>query len=154
MIALATYDAAALFAPTIEAHSQIGIDFAEILERRVREHTTPKVESLVAEIQQIALESAHEAVRVIDEDTVFAATSFARLLPWSLPFPEVAPDPDGEISFDWFGGSGKMFSVSVNSAGRIAYAGRFGDKSKVNGMEYLSQVLPSEVMRGIVRATR
>jgi hypothetical protein len=70
-----------------------------------------------------------------------------------MPVPEVTSDPDGEISFDWFGSEGKMFSVSLNRNRRIAYAGRFGEMSKVHGIEQLSEVCPPEILRGIAKAT-
>ena len=90
----------------------------------------------------------------VSHETAWKAVAFARLLPRGLPIPEIAPDPDGEISFDWIGRSGKMFSVSIGSDGRISYAGRFGDKSKTHGTEQLSEILPREILFGIEKALR
>jgi hypothetical protein len=118
----------------------------------------PSTDWLIFEIEQLwAIHGweGHPADNevAVDLDTAIAAVQFACSLPRSMPIPEVISDPDGEISFDWFGLAGKMFSVSVNKHGRIAYAGRFGNKSKVYGIEQLSEVCPPEVLRGIEKAT-
>lgn len=115
------------------------------------------VEWLISEINQVAQESApaggsSAGVVPVDEDTKRMATKFAAMLPLSIQLPEVAADPDGEISFDWLGPSGKMFSVSVDRNGRLAYAGRFGNKTKKNGVEQLSETCPPEIILGIERA--
>ena len=145
----------ALTAPTICAFSEA----AETVDRAVKEGllhlARPRMELLVSEIGQVVKEAATEAgedVAPVDIETASAAFQFAYSLPWSLPTPEVAPDSDGDISFDWLGPSGKMFSVSVNKAGRVAYAGRFSDKSKIHGIEQLSTACPQTIIRGIARA--
>jgi hypothetical protein len=114
----------------------------------------PRIEPLISEIWQIVADSAASEGGVrVDPEAAWAAMNFAYSLPLSLPAPELAPDADGEIMFDWIGPSGKMFSVSVGKSGRIAYAGRFEDGSKVHGMERFSTACPREVVRGIARAT-
>jgi len=139
-------------------HAEAGAgDVAAGLSQRIqdfREHyDRPRMDILIPEIQGLIESSvvgtAGAQVIPVDSETVNRAIAFARLLPKSLPLPEVAPDPDGEISFDWTGSSGRMFSVSINGMGRLAFAGRFGDKSKIHGTEDFSGQLPSEVLRGI-----
>jgi hypothetical protein len=108
--------------------------------------------ALVAESQAARSSGADEIP--VDRETATLAMKFVRLLPRSMPLPEVAPDPDGEISFDWLGDGGKVFSVSINKRGRLAYAGRFGEESKVHGIEQLSEMCPGEILFGIEKATR
>jgi len=131
-------------------------DAARRIEDQVREglrhYGEPRIEMLRSDIEQMAADA--DATIRIDVQTIQAAVEFASLLPRSLPAPEVAPDPDGDISFDWLGRSGKIFSVSIDASGRLAYAGRFGEKSKVHGTEQLSEVCPQEIIRGIAKATR
>lgn len=138
--------------------SEEALSIGRLQEESLRHFAEPRIESLAAEIDQLVSESGSEvfaeASIPVDTHTAFAALQFARMLPWSLPLPEVASDPDGDISFDWMGPSGKMFSVSVNRTGRIAYAGRFGERSRIHGTEQLSEACPQEIMRGISRATR
>jgi hypothetical protein len=150
------YDGAvALEAPRIDASSDAARHVKELVEDGLRHLAAPKVEALASEIEQIVEESSETAGGApVDAATAAAAIQFAYLLPWSLPTPEVASDADGEISFDWIGASGKMFSVCVDRTGRIAYAGRFGPRSKIHGIEQLSTTCPQEIVRGIRRASR
>lgn len=121
---------------------------------RVAEEDAPsRIEQLLSEIDEVVRESALAGSLPADEDTKRMAIKFAALLPTSIPIPEIASDPDGEISFDWLGPSDKIFSVSVDKNGRLAYAGRFGEKRKINGVEQLSEICPPEVLLGIERAT-
>ena len=59
---------------------------------------------------------------LVDSATLLLAQRFLAALPSELAAPELAVDPDGEISFDWFGRSGRNFSVSLRSDGRVAIA--------------------------------
>jgi len=145
----------ALTAPTVRAFSDAAESVDRVIEEGLRHLAKPRMELLASEIEQVLEETAREAgggFVPVDIETASAALQFAYSLPWSLPNPEVAPDPDGDISFDWLGPSGKMFSVSVNKTGRVAYAGRFGDRSKIHGIEQISTVCPQEIIRGIARA--
>jgi hypothetical protein len=147
----------ALKMPLINASSEAARFVDSVIKEGLQHFAKPKVESLVSDIEQLVKESqqsGHGETSSIDLETAARAIEFAYLLPWSLPAPEIAPDPDGEIMFDWIGPSRKMFSVSVNRVGRIAYAGRFGERSKVHGIEQLSDICPQEIARGIARATR
>jgi hypothetical protein len=109
-------------------------------------------DQLVSEIHEVARESLVMGFVPANEDTQQMAIKFAKLLPTSITAPEIGVDPDGEISFDWLGASNKIFSVSVDSHGRLAYAGRFGEKQKINGVEQLLENCPPEIIRGIKRA--
>ncbi len=153
-----TYDEG--FAPATPAEVEAGREAAYVrreLERLLRDYAAPRLQPLVLEIENLSFEgrkteNLEPGAIPVDEETAGAAISFARLLPRSLPAPEVSPEADGEISFDWVGLEGRMFTVSIDRTGRIAYAGRFGDKSKIHGTEQLSQACPAEIIRGIARA--
>jgi|SRR5579863_2646847 hypothetical protein len=146
----------ALVARITDAYSDAAQRVDRIIEEGLRHYAEPRMEILVSEIQEIMAESAREAgggVMPVDLlGAAVAALSFAYTLPRSLPNPEVALDADGDITFDWLGSSGKMFSVAVSRTGRIAYAGRFGDKSKIHGIDQLSASCPQEIIRGVARA--
>jgi len=131
--------------------SDAAVSLRQLLKKAFEEYSKPRTQLIEPEIMALVEESQGEAGRV-EEETARTALNFLLLLPRSLPVPEVSADPDGEISFDWIGDSGKMFSVSVNKEGRIAYAGRFGEKSKVHGIEPLSETCPLEIIRGIRRS--
>jgi len=71
-------------------------------------------------------------------------------LPSDLPRPEVAVDPDGEISLDWNAGREKVFAISVGKNGRLSYAGIFGE-NRIRGVEYFENEVPSSVMDNLRR---
>lgn len=120
-----------------------------LLEESYDHYLEPRLDLLLPEIRSLVTSDETP----VDLDTVQAAEQFARLLPRFGALPEVSADPDGEISFDWLGPSKKVFSVSVNKDLRLAYAGWFGEKSRVHGTEQLGEGCPQEIVRGIEKAT-
>lgn len=132
---------------------------AELLERRLREvqehYSEPRRQLLEPEILALADTGETDSECVTpNKETIRQAMTFAMMLPKSLPIPEVSRDPDGEISFDWIGNFGRIFSVSIGPHGRLSYAGRFSDKSKVHGVEALSETLPREILLAIEKVVR
>jgi hypothetical protein len=53
---------------------------------------------------------------------------------------ELSPETDGEMAFEWYGEEGSILSISVGSSGSLAFAGRFSDTNKVNGVQVLEQL--------------
>lgn len=128
---------------------------ANSVDNRIRQsighYLEPRLSLLIPEIESLSGESDGE--KNADPETVRAALRFAYCLPRFALLPEVSVDPDGEISFDWLTRSGDMFSVSINKQNRLAYAGWFGEKSRIHGVEQLAETCPPEIIRGIQRAT-
>lgn len=135
--------------------SEAAKELRERLSTVLEHYSSPRLDLLVPEIMSLVVTdplSEDREQESVSRETANQARRFAVLLPKSLPIPEISADPDGEISFDWVSNTGKMFSVSIDETGRIAYAGRFGERSKIHGVEQLSDPLPQEVLRGIERA--
>lgn len=82
--------------------------------------------------------------------SVMKAVEFIDALPKNLPTPEIAVDPDGEISFDWYGGVRRQVSISVSPVGVLSYAGMFGS-DYVRGKERLQGSLPNHLLDYIRR---
>lgn len=83
--------------------------------------------SVIERIDELALECAGdgwdgEDGLCIPPEVIERAVGFVRALPDGLPLPEVAPEPDGSISFDWIVTRTRMFSVSVGTTNRFAFA--------------------------------
>jgi len=155
MIASATLDSPLVYTRTEKGASEPARVIAEHLRLVCEHYSKPRREILEPEIMALlGSDTGNEESVAVSDETARQALAFAMLLPRAMPIPEVAPDPDGEISFDWIGKSGKMFSVSISADGRISYAGRFGDKSKTHGIEQLSEVFPREILLGIEKAIR
>lgn len=82
------------------------------------------------------------------EADLFTALRFLNTLPMSTPSPEVAVDPDGEFSFDWYNGPRNVLSVSIGQSGRISYAAHIGRK-RYHGTEYFSDELPVAIIENL-----
>lgn len=88
----------------------------------------------------------------ITKDAYFEAKRFIKSLlsiP-SFPFPEIVPEPTGEIGFEWYKGKQQVFIVSVSGKNELVYAGLFGP-NKVHGTEYFGDSLPSIVITNLKR---
>ncbi len=101
-----------------------------------------------------ALQEAYQAAQVegwdgegaatVEASTYYFADQFLRLLPTTVPNPEIVADTDGEILFEWDLGRRRVFSVSVGRDGTLSFAGLFG-YAKIHGTEHLGEVLPSAI---------
>ena len=100
---------------------------------------------------QEALDAAYATAQVDDWDgegsarvepsTYVYASQFLRLLPSTIPVPDIAADADGEILFEWDLGCRRVFSVSVGRDGTLTFAALFGH-TKTHGTEHLHEALP------------
>lgn len=83
----------------------------------------------------------------IQMGSVQHARKLVRALPTNFPAPEVAADPDGEVSVEWYRSPNWVFSISVGQEGTLTYAGRFGRVNRVRGIEEgMTDELPSKIM--------
>lgn len=80
------------------------------------------------------------------------ASKFLEMLPISLPAPEVAPEPDGEVALEWFGSGNRVFSVSLNGSANVSYAGYFENGATAHGTEIFNDSVPLAILQGIARA--
>ncbi|MDA2925100.1 hypothetical protein MYX65_10720 [Acidobacteria bacterium AH-259-L09] len=78
------------------------------------------------------------------------ALEFLEALPTTLPAPDVAVEPDGEIAFEWYVRPRWVFSVSVGRDNELTYAGLFG-RSKTHGTEYFADELPKTIIENLDR---
>ena len=83
-------------------------------------------------------------------DGYVKAEKFIKALPANIPAPEVAIDPDGEISLEWYRAPRRVFSVSIGSNDEMTYAGVFG-KSNAHGTETFNFQIPTPVLINLRR---
>lgn len=80
------------------------------------------------------------------------AREFLKALPASLASPELAVDPDDSaISLEWYGGYRKVFSVSINTSGRLACAGLDGTDQWHAALQFDGTNLPPFITESIKR---
>ena len=85
----------------------------------------------------------------IDENAVLNAEEFVRALPAGVSVPEFAPEPDGSISLDWIESQHRIFSVSVGSGARLAYAWLDGTDRGHAVARFDGLTIPERILDGI-----
>ena len=88
--------------------------------------------------------------RPIDRRAYGAALRFLQALPTTTPVPDVSVDPDGEVDVLWHVRPTETFSVSVGPAGRLTYAGLFGDTQSY-GTEWFGNEIPQTILLNLSR---
>jgi len=83
-------------------------------------------------------------------EAVANAYVFIEAFPSNVPMPQVAIDPDGEVSFDWFHTPRRQFSISIGANNVLFYAGLFGS-DKVSGRERFQGAVPRTFIDHIKR---
>ncbi|HWP90751.1 MAG TPA: hypothetical protein VNN20_00935 [Thermodesulfobacteriota bacterium] len=68
----------------------------------------------------------------------------------NVPMPEITPEPDGDIAFEWNDGHGRTFLFSIDDNQTLTYAGIFG-AGKTHGFEILGDFLPGVVIYNLKR---
>lgn len=86
----------------------------------------------------------------VTSDTLASALRFARLIPPTVPVPDIRPDQDGDVSFDWSTSARNVLSVSVSSTGLLHYAALFGF-NRVHGVENFAGFLPIAIRTNLRR---
>ncbi len=78
-------------------------------------------------------------------------------LPRITPCPEISASPNGEIIFEWRKEKDRGVIVSIGPNGEMGYAGIFGMKSRIRGMEFFDETdeaIPEEILENIQRLFR
>ncbi len=86
----------------------------------------------------------------VDLNSFNEAERFIRALPTTVREPEIAVDPDGEISLEWYLEPRKVFSISIGKRNEITYAGLYGP-NKTYGREYFDDEIPKAIFDNLDR---
>jgi len=84
-------------------------------------------------------------------ESYFRAKRFIEALPANFPAPEVALDPDGEVSLEWYRPPGRVFTVSIGTNDELTYAGKFSPSKKTHGTEPFTGEIPKVILDNIRR---
>lgn len=85
----------------------------------------------------------------IDPLAVTNAIAFIRSFPDRFPLPEFSVDPDGAISLDWIQSRSRLFSLSVNSSNRLAYAWLDGTDRGHAVARFIEDGIPQRILDDI-----
>jgi len=81
------------------------------------------------------------------------AVSFVRALPDGVWLPEVAPEPDGSVSFDWIAARTRVFSLSVGATNRLSFAWIDGTDRGHGVARFDGDGVPARVLSGLRELT-
>jgi hypothetical protein len=95
-----------------------------------------------------------DGASAMDPVAVVQAENFIRALPATIPLPELAPEPDGSISLDWFQARNRLFSLSIGANDRVAFAWLDGSDKGHGVARFDGHTLPQRVREGIESITR
>ena len=89
------------------------------------------VESIFRELEKIFEECSSEGwdgerAKTISKEVLQNARTFLESFPSGVEQPQIAAEPDGAISFEWYRSPEKVISVSVNPRGEVYYAAMIG----------------------------
>lgn len=90
-----------------------------------------------------------EGTEPVDHGAVRVASAIIRSLPDNVQLPEFAAEPDGSLSLDWIQSRRRMFSISVSSSNRLAYAWLDGADSGHAVARFDGANVPSRILHGI-----
>lgn len=79
------------------------------------------------------------------EEAVARAAVFLAALPRTVPKPEMAPDIDGDVCFDWIVASDRQLAVALNADGRLSYAARLGP-NRTHGADSFTDRVPEPLL--------
>lgn len=85
----------------------------------------------------------------LDPTAVLIAEGFVRALPDSVPLPEFAPEPDGSVSLDWIQSKNRLFTMSVGTNHRLAYAWLDGTDKGHAVARFDGETIPPRILQGI-----
>ena len=109
----------------------------------------------ISQIWALAAECAEadwngEGAEPIAQLAASLAADFVRALPDGVPLPEFAPEPDGSISLDWIQSRHRLFSLSVGSTNRLAFAWLDGADRGHGVARFDGTKVPSRVLQGVL----
>ncbi len=109
-----------------------------------------RVETVINDLYDLLSEARNGLHKSeLDSPTFLAAKRFLLAFPKTLPFPEIALDSDGEISFDWEGKNRRMFSVSLRADGRLSYARKLGMTRSFYGIDEFDENVPETIVESV-----
>jgi len=113
------------------------------------EHLAKVLEVLLKEREEHSIDNWDGyGAKAINIDSYHYALDFALSLPSSIPVPEIYVNPDGYVTYEWYEGKRRVFSVIVGNRNELAYAGLYG-ASKTYGVEYMYEEIPENIIRNI-----
>jgi len=116
--------------------------------------TAQKSDEIFRKLDQVYEECLEEdwdgyGASAISANAYNNACRFLEALPSTIPSPDIIPEPDGEIAFDWHKNRDWSVVVSVGSTDILSYAGLLGKDNKTYGTQVFAISIPKMVIGAI-----
>jgi hypothetical protein len=104
--------------------------------------------SAIAELDEVYSQCANEnwdgeGAAAITQATYIEALKFLSLLPLIIATPEIVPEPNGSIGFEWHRNQ-QVFVVSVKGRQTLSYAGVFNGGVRPHGtIDFIDSIPPA-----------
>lgn len=113
--------------------------------------------SVLSQVQALVKECARsgwdaDEAEPISKGAAIRAADFIRALPEGFPLPELAPEPDGSISFDWIRSRSRLLSLSVGTSDRLPYAWVDGGDHGHAVVVFDGKNIPSDILERVTAA--
>lgn len=130
-----------------EATMNLKFDFARSV--TFGEHIAKMLDSLIIACEEYSRENwdGYNA-KAINMESYRNAVNFALSLPFNIPNPDIYVAPNGEVTFEWYEGKRKIFTISIGKENELTFAGLYG-ASKEYGVEYIIQDIPESILERI-----
>ena len=83
-----------------------------------------------------------EGAKAINSVTLGEAQRLLDVIPSSIGIPDIIPEPNGSIAFEWRISPGRIYILSLSGRKRLEYAGLLGHGNETHGHWYYGGELP------------
>ena len=145
---------------TSEASNDLQKVFEDCFIRLRRAETWDHPVKVLSELKKIFREYSEKdwdgySALPISQEAYHEAVRFLEVLPLSwLPDPDVGPEPEGDIGFEWTFSKNRIFIVSINGTNIITYTGLLGTGNKTHGTEVFDGSIPQTIVNNISRVSQ
>ena len=88
---------------------------------------------------------------IINMNSYYNSFKFVKMLPSSIPIPNIYVETDGMIEFEWYINPKRLFSVTIEDSNKLIYAGIFGDDDNNYGTKRFEDEIPRDIFNNIQR---
>ena len=118
-------------------------------ERHVDRISVTQLQGMLGKLNEVFQESNKPGwdggnAEPISDATFYNATQLLSVLPVSLPAPEIVPDNDGYIEFEWCK-ERRNFSLYITDTNLVLYAGFYGKNDRLSGRFVYEGIFPNRV---------
>lgn len=131
------------------------------LERTIRERgsisiTDQRLDQIKSSLSQILRDCSKSNwdgynASPISKRAFFEAIKLLEMLPSGIPYPEIVPEPTGDIGLEWY--KRKQFAIVISVSGKnlLTYAGLFGAGNETHGTENFTESVPITIIKNLRR---